>query len=148
MTWPLLMKLPVFPPCNRTVVELSWPVISMVPELVRLLELSRVAATGPATLTVAPDETVTLSGPPLLAVEVFTSLVVEPTAVSARAGPTASSNSGAAAAADNKNLRMRERLQPRSPKRLSKHRPPAQQGWGRGAIWTEALWPLWGGTHS
>ncbi len=89
------------------------------PSLATLLELSWVTATGPDTFRVAPEEIVTLSGWPLLAVEVFTGLVPLPTLVSAIAGPPASSNSGAAAAAESKNLRMQERLQPRSPKRLS-----------------------------
>ncbi len=87
-----------------------------------------VTATGPATLTVEPEVITTSSGWPLFAVEVFTSLVVELTLVAASAGPAASSSNGAAADAESKNLRIQERLQPRSPKRLSTDSPAVQQG--------------------
>ncbi len=122
----LLPNWPVLPPFSRTAVELSWSLIVIWPLFVRLLLESIVTATGPATFTVEPEPMMTLSGWPLLAVEVFTGLVVEPTVVSARTG-AASSSKGAAAAAESKNLRMRPRLQPRS-KRLSTKRPPSQQG--------------------
>ncbi len=129
MTVPLLVKLPVKPPFNRTAAELSWPVIVIVPLLVTVLEEFSVTATGPATFTVAPEPMITLSGWPPLAVEVCTGVVVEPTVVSARAGPAPNSNSGAAATAESNNLRIRARLQPRS-NRLSNHSPPLQQWLG------------------
>ncbi len=102
--------------------------IEIVPLLVRLLLESIVTARGPATLTVAPAPMITLSGAPAFALEVCTSDVVDPTVVSARANPAPNNNKGAAAAADSNNLRIQQRLQPRSPKLLSTYRLQAQQG--------------------
>ncbi len=83
----------------------------MAPPLLSRLLLSSVTATGPVTVTEPEEEIVTSSGWPELAVEVATGVVrASPMVVAAKAGPAASSRSGAAAAAVNSDKRMQQRL--------------------------------------
>ena len=104
---PVLITVPVKPPRTWRPMVLSRPVAPNVPALVTELLLSSVRSMPGLVMPMDPlEDTVTSAGPPLLAVEVFTGVLVAVEMVTwARVG-MAAARRGAVAAAAARNVRF------------------------------------------